>query len=181
MNSNPLTAQLTKYAAYHRDPRNIMTHFFGVPMIVFAVTVLLSRPGFVLGGFALSPVWFVLVAAAVFYFRLDLRFGLVMTALLTLSAWGASFVAAQSTAVWLGVGLGMFAVGWVIQFVGHYYEGKKPAFVDDLVGLLVGPLFVTAEVGFGLGLRTDVKAAIEQNVGPVRHRTGPMASASLSK
>src|SRR3546814_9523920 len=34
--------------------------------------------------------------------------------------------------VWLGSGLGMFVLGWVIQFVGHYYEGRKPAFVDDL-------------------------------------------------
>ncbi|HEY0880011.1 MAG TPA: Mpo1-like protein [Archangium sp.] len=181
MNANPLIAQLTKYAAYHRDPRNITTHFFGVPMIVFAVTVLLARPGFVLGGIALSPVWFVLVAAAVFYFRLDLRFGVLMTALLSLSAFGATQVAAQTTAIWLGTGIGMFVVGWVIQFIGHYYEGKKPAFVDDLVGLLVGPLFVAAEVGFALGMRHDVKAAIEQNVGPVRHRTGPLASASLSK
>src|SRR5256885_12287117 len=33
---------------------------------------------------------------------------------------------------WLGWGLGIFAVGWVIQFVGHYYEGRKPAFLDDI-------------------------------------------------
>jgi uncharacterized membrane protein YGL010W len=26
----------------------------------------------------------------------------------------------------------------VIQFIGHWYEGRKPAFVDDLIGLLVG-------------------------------------------
>ena len=44
---------------------------------------------------------------------------------------------------WLSWGLGFFVVGWIIQFVGHYYEGKKPAFADDLVGLLVGPMFVT--------------------------------------
>ena len=30
-----------------------------------------------------------------------------------------------------------FAGGWAIQFLGHAFEGKKPAFVDDLVGLLV--------------------------------------------
>ena len=167
---NPLIKQLGTYAAYHRDPRNIATHFFGVPMIVFAVTCLLSRPGFELFGLALSPVWIILLAAAVFYLRLDVRFGLVMTALLSLCAWGSGFVAAQSTAVWLGGSLGLFALGWVIQFIGHYYEGKKPAFVDDLVGLLVGPLFVTAEVGFALGLRLEVKTAIEKVAGPTRLR-----------
>ena len=33
---------LAQYAAYHRDRRNIATHFVGVPLIVFAVGVLLA-------------------------------------------------------------------------------------------------------------------------------------------
>ena len=44
---------------------------------------------------------------------------------------------------------------------GHYYEGRKPAFVDDLVGLIVGPLFVVAEWAFALGLRKEVQAAVD--------------------
>jgi len=175
-----LIAQLGKYAQYHRDPRNIATHFVGVPMIVLAVTSFLSRPGFELFGLALSPVWFVLAAVAVFYLRLDLRFGLTMMALFTLSAFIASFIAAQSTLVWAIASAALFIVGWVIQFIGHYYEGRKPAFVDDLVGLLVGPLFVTAEVGFALGLRTEVKTAIEQVAGPTKLRQLD-ASPTLSK
>ena len=35
---------MSTYAKYHRDPRNILTHVFGVPIIVFSVIVLLSRP-----------------------------------------------------------------------------------------------------------------------------------------
>ena len=167
---NALIGQLGKYAQYHRDPRNIATHFVGVPMIVLAVTSFLSRPGFELFGLALSPFWFVLAAVAVFYLRLDVRFGLTMIALFTLSGLIATFIAAQSTLVWLIASAGLFIVGWVIQFIGHYSEGKKPAFVDDLVGLLVGPLFVTAEVGFALGLRLDVKTAIEAVAGPTRLR-----------
>ena len=46
-----LVDHLAQYAAYHRDRRNIVTHFVGIPMIVLAVTVLLSRPGLLLGGF----------------------------------------------------------------------------------------------------------------------------------
>ncbi|MDP1826920.1 MAG: DUF962 domain-containing protein [Archangium sp.] len=178
---NPLTQQLGKYATYHRDPRNITTHFFGVPMIVLAVTSFLSRPGFELFGLALSPVWFVVAAAAVFYFRLDVRFGLTMTALLIGAAFVSSFIAAQSTLVWLIVSAGLFIVGWVIQFIGHYYEGKKPAFVDDLVGLLLGPLFVTAEVAFAIGLRLELKAAMEQVAGPTKLRQLDGGSPSLSK
>ena len=34
-----LEQNLTQYAAYHRDRRNIATHFVGIPMIVFAVVL----------------------------------------------------------------------------------------------------------------------------------------------
>ncbi|MGE8361697.1 DUF962 domain-containing protein [Pseudomonas sp.] len=161
-----LTDHLAQYATYHRDRRNIATHFIGIPMIFLAVAVLLSRPGFELLGLWVSPAALVALAAAVFYFRLDLRFGLVMAVLLWLSVWTGAALAVQSTAQWLGVGLGLFVVGWIIQFVGHYYEGRKPAFVDDLSGLIVGPLFVVAELGFLLGLRREVEHVVVERAGP---------------
>lgn len=168
-----LIDHLSQYAAYHRDPRNIQTHFVGVPMIMLAVTVLLSRPAWALGGAGGVPLSLAVLAAlasCVFYFRLDLRYGvamaLVLAAMLAVGQW----LAQQGTALWLGCGVGLFVVGWIIQFVGHHYEGRKPAFVDDLVGLIVGPLFVAAELGFALGLRTEVRDAIEQRAGPVRLR-----------
>ena len=80
-------------------------------------------------------------------------------------------VATLDTAQWLGWGIGLFVVGWVIQFVGHKYEGRKPAFVDDLVGLLVGPMFVVAEALFAAGWGKGLLAAIEAKVGPTR--SGP--------
>ncbi len=165
-----LIDQLAQYGAYHRDPRNIHTHLVGVPMIVMGVVALLSRPSFELAGLPLSPAALAWLAASVFYLRLDLRFGAVMALLLAAMLWCGHWLAAQSTALWMGASVALFVVGWVIQFVGHYYEGKKPAFVDDLVGLLIGPLFVTAEVAFALGLRPEVQRAIEARVGPVRLR-----------
>lgn len=167
-----LNEQLTQYAAYHRDRRNILTHFIGIPMIVLAVAVLLARPVLAQwGAVALSPATAVTLLAVLYYLKLDRRLGAVMAALMALSLWFAQAVAAQTTAVWLMVGLGLFVVGWVIQFVGHYYEGRKPAFVDDLVGLVIGPLFVVAEAGFLLGLRRELQHSIEARVGPVRDHT----------
>lgn len=164
-----LSEQLTQYAAYHRDRRNILTHFVGIPMIVLAVAVLLARPVLAQwGAVALSLATLVTLLTVLYYLKLDLRLGAVMAALMALSLWFAQAVAAQTTAVWLSVGVGLFVVGWVIQFVGHYYEGRKPAFVDDLVGLVIGPLFVVAEAGFLLGLRRELQHAIEERVGPVR-------------
>ena len=82
-----LTDHLAQYAAYHRDPRNLLSHFIGIPMIVIAVAVLLSRPGPEVLGLWLSPVVPVALLASSFYLRLDLRFGLLMTAVLALCVW----------------------------------------------------------------------------------------------
>lgn len=165
-----LIDHLAQYAAYHRDPRNLITHFIGIPMIVLAVAVLLSRPGMNVIGLWLSPVAVVALAATLFYLRLDLRFGVLMGVVLLISVWIGATLAQQGTAVWLSAGLGLFVLGWIIQFVGHYFEGRKPAFVDDLTGLIIGPLFVAAELGFMLGCREPLRDAIEARVGPVQVR-----------
>jgi uncharacterized membrane protein YGL010W len=163
-----LTDHLSNYADYHRDRRNIATHFFGIPVIVLAVAALLSRPVIDIGGFPLSPAIGAIAATCVFYFRLDLRFGITMTILMVGAAAFGAVVAALSTSLWLALSLGLFVGGWFVQFVGHWFEGRKPAFVDDLVGLVVGPLFVVAETGFALGLRKDLHAEIERRSGPTR-------------
>ncbi|VVN77976.1 DUF962 domain-containing protein [Pseudomonas fluorescens] len=163
-----LVDHLSQYAAYHRDPRNIISHFIGIPLIVVAVAVLLSRPQWPLAGLWVSPAVLLALASAWFYLRLELRLGVLMSVLLGLSVWLGQVLAQESTLVWLGSGIGMFVIGWAIQFVGHHYEGRKPAFVDDVTGLIVGPLFVVAELAFMLGLRRDLKEQIEARVGGVR-------------
>jgi uncharacterized membrane protein YGL010W len=168
---------LTQYAEYHRDRRNIATHFVGVPMIVFAVGVLLARPAFELGGWQLTPAWAVFALTALWWLtRGSLALGVAVstaTAVLLLAAHRVT--EGSSTTTWLAWGIGSFVVGWVIQFVGHYYEGRKPAFVDDLTGLLVGPMFVAAEAMFAAGWNPALLQEIERRAGPtmVRDLTSP--------
>jgi len=164
-----LTDQLTQYAAYHRDARNIATHFIGIPLIVLSLAVLLARPAVTPGAwpFAVSPAWLLFGGATLYYLVLDVPLGLLMavfsTACVALGAW----LAAQSTVVWLGSGIALFVVGWIFQLVGHVaWEHRKPAFVDDVIGLIIGPLFVLAEALFGLGWRPALRAAIEAKAGP---------------
>lgn len=163
-----LVDHLSQYASYHRDSRNIVTHFVGIPLIVLAVAILLSRPGWEIAGLWCSPAALVALASTVFYLRLDRPLGLVMAIVLGLCLWAGAYLAVQSTLAWLSVGVGLFVVGWVIQFIGHYYEGRKPAFIDDVTGLIIGPLFVVAELAFLMGLRHDLKQQIEARSGPVR-------------
>lgn len=163
-----LTEQLTQYAAYHRDRRNIVTHFVGIPLIVVAVAILLSRPVLMVGGVPLSAAVVVVLLSVAFYLALDIGLGLVMGALMALALMLGAWAAAQSTATWLTLGVGGFIVGWVLQFIGHIYEGRKPAFVDDIVGLLIGPLFVLAEALFAFGIKRELQERIEAVVGPTR-------------
>jgi len=164
-----LEDHLAAYAACHRDARNIATHCIGIPLIVAAVAILLSRP--VLSGG--SPATVATLLAALYYLRLDLRLGLAMSVALGLAAALGAWAAAHATAFWLALGVGGFVTGWAFQLVGHLWEGRKPAFVDDLASLLIGPLFIAAETAFALGLRLSLRQAIESRAGPVRGGRAP--------
>ena len=160
-----LAQHLTQYAYYHQNPKNVQTHFIGIPMIVLAVTILLSRPFWgEWNGIHISPALLVSLLSLVFYFRLDFRYGTIMTAILGLSLACGQWLAMHSFGIWLISGVGLFVIGWAFQFLGHHYEGKKPAFVDDLVGLLVGPLFLVAEVSFMLKMRTELRNQIQNQL-----------------
>lgn len=160
------TSLLQQYAEYHRDRRNIVTHFVGVPMIVFGVGVLLARPAVALAGVNVTLAGLVFSLAALWYLtRGAFVLGVAVSASVGLLIWLAHGVAAGSLGQWLAWGLGFFSVGWVIQFIGHYYEGKKPAFADDLVGLLVGPMFVVMEGLAPLGLFKALMQDVEHHAG----------------
>jgi uncharacterized membrane protein YGL010W len=40
-----------------------------------------------------------------------------------------------------------WVLAWLAQFYGHYKEGAKPSFLDDLLFLLIGPVFVLDKHG----------------------------------
>ena len=150
----PIDRLLGNYSEDHRNPTNQVIHRICVPAIVWSVTALLfvvpvpsflGRPGLWAG---------MAVAVAIgYYFRLSRVLALVMfgalVAMIALNWWiYASYGAA--TLLWLGVGV--FVVAWIAQFIGHELEGKRPSFLTDLVYLLVGPLWVWAKLLRKLGV-----------------------------
>jgi uncharacterized membrane protein YGL010W len=162
-----ITENLTQNAAYQRDRRNIATHFVGVPMIVFAIVLALATARIPNGGPFLALSVAVSAAACVYYLLLDLKLGISMVIVLAAMCAGANLIVERmGIGGALGAAVAIFVVGWVIQFVGHKYEGVKPAFFDDAKQLLIGPLFVCAEAYFLLGARNDLRRYIEDRVGP---------------
>ena len=160
-----LEQQITQYAAYHRDRRNVATHFFGVPMIVFSV-VLALVPWTIFG---VNVALITIGVAAVFYLILDAALGTVMLASLFICYLVAVYMNARvgNVGVIMGLAVLLFVVGWLIQFIGHKFEGVKPAFTDDIIGLAIGPLFVMTELFFAVGLKPELKKYVEARVGPL--------------
>lgn len=151
---------LSQYAAYHLNHKNILTHFIGIPFIVFSILCLTARVGFIGGGIELTLALGLIVVTSIYYLSLDRIFAFIMLVILLAMYPLALKIAHLDWMLWLSLSIGIFVVGWLFQFVGHFYEKKKPAFTDDIIGLAIGPLFVLAEMIFMLGFRKNLEERI---------------------
>ena len=151
---------LSQYAAYHLNHKNILTHFIGIPFIVFSILCLTARVGFIGLGIELTLALGLIVVTSIYYLSLDRIFAFIMLVILLAMYPLALKIAHLDWMLWLSLSIGIFVVGWLFQFVGHFYEKKKPAFTDDIIGLAIGPLFVLAEMIFMLGFRKNLEERI---------------------
>jgi len=160
--------QMATYAAYHQDARNKATHFIGVPVIVLALFIPLAWLRIELGGVAISAALLVAVAVLAYYFILDVPLALAMLVVFALLAWlGDSIAMLGSAAGWTWFAL-LFVGGWILQLVGHVYEGRRPALTDNLFQIFVAPIFLAAEVFFALGYKPALHAAVQERARRMR-------------
>jgi len=155
------------YAAYHQDARNKATHFVGVPMIVLSLLIPLGwlRFGPVSAGMILAA------ALIVYYVLLDVPLGLAMLAVFAGLLWAGESIArlgALTAWAWFGV---LFVGGWILQLVGHVYEGRRPALADNLFQIFVAPIFLCAELFFALGYKPQLHAAVQARAAQLRAST----------
>ena len=154
--------QLASYAAVHKDPRNKATHFIGIPVIVFSLLLILTLWRLPLGG-GLSAALVVAIVAVLGWMTLDLSIGLAMAVLMLLGWYAAEALAsALGPASTWGAFLVLFVGGWILQFLGHHYEGKRPALVDNIFQAFIGPMFLVAEIMVALGQRRDLAHVMHQ-------------------
>jgi uncharacterized membrane protein YGL010W len=153
-----LAEQLGDYAAYHRDWRNKLTHFVGVPLVSFALFVFLGWLRFALAPevpFTGASLFYLVVF--LYYLWLDWRVALLQApfslALLVLADRVAVWPFAESLAVFAGA----FLSGWAVQLAGHGFEGRRPALADNLLQIFNAPLFLTVEVLLLLGFRPELR------------------------
>ena len=138
------------YSGYHLSGWNKICHYVGIPLLMIAIPGLLARIQF-------GPEYF----DGILRFDLGLLLWLASAAAYVVLDWkiGIPFVvvglACYALGRWLPISVlwALFVVGWIFQFVGHYvYEKKSPAFMQNFMHLLIGPLWVFANwVGYYRG------------------------------
>jgi uncharacterized membrane protein YGL010W len=149
---------LGKYEAYHKNSLNVLTHFIGIPLIVLAIFIPMFWLNLTVLGFTVSFAEIFFLIVLLYYFKLSIALGIgmfisvggILYISFILSSWDSSGMIATLS----------FVIGWVFQFVGHYFEGRQPAFLTSLIQLLIGPFYLVAKIYFGLGLLTEQKKII---------------------
>lgn len=157
-----LEDQMSFYAAYHQDARNKATHFVGVPMIIVSLFIPLALLRVDLGGLALTGAVAFAAVILAYYLFLDVPLALATSAFTALFLWAAHWIAAQGPALAWGAFAVLFVGGWIIQLVGHAFEGRKPALADNLFQIFIAPIFLCAEIFFALGYKPALHAAVQR-------------------
>jgi uncharacterized membrane protein YGL010W len=153
-----LARQMSAYAAYHRSPWNRLTHFIGVPAIVFSLFIPM---GWVEFGAGVTLAHVFAAAVLVYYYALDVPIALATAVVFALLLHAASIAGAAGASegwTWFAV---FFVGGWIFQLVGHVLEGRRPALADNVLQIFVAPIFLVAEAFFAMGLKRELHERIE--------------------
>lgn len=156
--------QLARYKSVHLNKKNVVTHFIGVPLILWAIALILSTFTFTIEIeqkiLTHSVLPFLALGLFIYYLLLNNRLAFFAVILLSPIFYHAALYSAHTYVYWLGTTV--FIIGWLCQFLGHYYEKAKPAFFDDIKQLFIGPLFLIAELYFALGFEADLASKVTQ-------------------
>jgi uncharacterized membrane protein YGL010W len=155
-------SQLASYASVHRDWRNKATHFVGIPIIVFSLLLVLSLWRLEIGGREWPLSLVITILAVLGWMALDLGVGFAMALLMAVAWYAAEALAGalgSAQAVWIAF-IALFVGGWALQFLGHHYEGKRPALIDNIFQGFIGPMFLVAEAMVVMGQRRDLADAM---------------------
>ncbi len=137
---------LESYEKNHQNPINEAIHIIAIPLIMFSILGVTAAfeifLEYILGGIVLF-----------YYLKLSKIAALLMLVWLLIYL---GLVALLRPYI-IEVSLFLFVLGWILQFLGHFIEGKRPSFFEDLRYFLIGPLFVVQKLisKFGIKVFTE--------------------------
>jgi uncharacterized membrane protein YGL010W len=154
--------QMGMYAAYHRDWRNQATHHIGVPLIVFSLILALTQLHLgTLSGATVSAAPIILGLLLSGYIVATPLVGIFAAIFYALLFWLAAILADGPSQVLWTLVLSCFVGGWITQFIGHVFEGRRPALSVNAIQVFMAPPFLIAEILFALGLAQSLKIQIQ--------------------
>jgi uncharacterized membrane protein YGL010W len=153
---------LEEYGTSHRNPTNEALHWICVPVILWCVLGLLWTLPFPGAIRAAAPFanWATLITllAVIYYAMLSLPLAIGILPLLAIMLYSIDALSRNTVVpLWL-ICVSLFILAWIGQFVGHAIEKKRPSFFKDLQFLLIGPLWLLANVYRRLGIRFASRA-----------------------
>jgi uncharacterized membrane protein YGL010W len=138
-----LSSYLQEYAQSHQNPTNILIHNICVPLIAWSVLGFFFT--FAINDEGLKVAHVIAVLALIFYASfLNARILMGMTLFTACCLLSFNFFPYVR---W--VSIAVFVLAWIGQFYGHKIEGKKPSFFQDLLFLLIGPVWVLQKAAPG--------------------------------
>ena len=145
---------LEEYGSSHKNKTNKFIHWICVPAIFFSIVALIwSIPLGPLENLKIYNFQIInwatisLVLVVFYYIKLSplLTIGMVLFSTICLYITNLLENLINSGKIefqlWL-IALTIFVVSWIIQFIGHEIEGKKPSFLKDVQFLLIGPAWL---------------------------------------
>lgn len=153
-----LRSQLKFYKYYHNDKHNVLIHSVFVPGILYSSLAILSD--FTLLQWGLNK-W-VSLFYGLFYIYLCVTPGILFSAIFVIMNCAIYYkVLTNNKEKW-----GLFILGWVSQFAGHYFfEGQKPAVFDNLIqSLVLAPYFILFEFLFKLGFYPQLNQQLDNDI-----------------
>jgi uncharacterized membrane protein YGL010W len=137
---------LEKYGESHQNATNKLIHWLCVPTIVFTLFGVLYAIPFLTERSAVTN-WATVfyVVCILYYVRLSMPIAMGLAIICGAMVMGVDtvFNAVDRDPVTLAkIMFGLFAGAWVLQFIGHKIEGKKPSFLEDVQFLMVGPAWL---------------------------------------
>jgi len=158
----PLEQQMAFYIRYHHDPRNKATHFVGVPLITFSLFIPLSWLAVEVSGVQVTAAHLLVAVVLAYYLYLDAGLALALVLVVAALLYAAQSVAGLGYATGWAVFAAAFVGGWILQLVGHWFEGRRPALVDNIWQIFVAPLFLMVEALALLGWKRNLLRRAEE-------------------
>lgn len=147
-------ALLNEYGESHRHRLNKIVHWVCVPAIMFSVLGLLwpiGEPAALIRIPFLNWAVITVALALIYYMLVSKRLALGILALAVIMLGILEWLDRAGASVWL-ISLALFVCAWIAQFAGHHIEGRRPSFLKDVQFLLIGPLWLLAQLYRRLGI-----------------------------